>query len=222
MDTKNMENQIKEIYRELNSLYLEYQDKDYLSLGMFKINTLERNILVLYREYLSLVLKLQSLNPDKVNNNSLRNSNCYLYALALPVPMIFKRTYNKLIHNDFGFDVGVYSNYKPLFRETYCTKSNLVERLESDLSYFKIDFFKSSIDSKLEHNGYKISLYINRDFKDYHFLRQNPNGIWMDKNGYKGIIKEVTSDHLEEGMDNEGRFYEYVETLEIVKPSLKR
>ena len=218
MDTNKIKEQIKEIYQNLNSLFLEYQNKDYLCLGMIGINQLRRQILVLYREYLSLVLKLQSLKPDAVSNYSLRNSNCYLYALALPVPIIFKRTYNKLIRDDFGFDLGEYANYKALFRETNFTKNNLIERLESDLAYFQIDFFESSIDSVIKHNGYKINLYMNRDAKDYHFIRQNKDGLWSDKNGYKGTIKEVLNSHLDEGCVNNKMFYEYVKTLEIVKP----
>ena len=59
---------------------------------------------------------------------------------------------------------------------------------------------------------------------DYHFVRQNSDGSWSSKLGYEECI--VKSDnplnYLNDNIYDVSTNYEYVKTLELVKPSIKR
>ena len=134
-----MKNKIKEIYQELNLLYEKYKNIDYLHLSIMEISKIRSRIIELYKEYMTLVLGIQSHLPNHNDNYSLRNSNCFLYALGVGVPMPFKRTYEKIIHTKFAFDVGELSGMPPIFRTSF-SKRQFLERLYADLEALKLEY----------------------------------------------------------------------------------
>ena len=54
------------------------------------------------------------------------------------------------------------------------------------------------------------------DRSDYHFIRQNSNGIWSSKSGSLCNVFMINDPHSPEKYTR----YEHVKTLELVKPNL--
>lgn len=213
------EDKFKEIYLELNNLYEEFKNVDYLRLGTIGLAKIRREILRLLKEYLKLTISIQQ---GKVNENSLKNTNCYFYAINAPIPTNFKLVYERLMHRDFGYDVGELSGSRQAF-EKPLTESTLLDRINGDLDFLEIKSYPSTLTSNNSHNGYKIATLINKENRDFHFLKQDERGLWHHKRGYKGNIEmlgNITSsdDILKNDLCQK---YEYVTTLELVKP-LKR
>lgn len=186
------------------------------------------NVTKLYGKYLKLLVQMENI----ASLDSLLNGNCYFYALGLPMPVEFKKMYSLLTNHDYRVNIGELGGYKDLYTVINPVKSiyhfnNLIEALNADLDFLKIKQYESSIDELPKHGGFKIMIFSDDDRKkgDYHLARQSQNGIWTHKIGYynKEIVK--TSDILGY-MDNFNRKqdtnYEYVKTLELVKPVIYR
>ena len=176
-------------------------------------------ILNLYKEYLQILVNIQDPIPLLKNDNKLKNGSCYLYALGLSIPTIFKNVYEVLTDWQFGTDPGEISGYNPL--ENEWNEKEFLERIYADLDALKIKAYPSSLNASIKHNGYKIACFLDKDGKDFHFARQNLNGLWSQKRGFnKKVYKDINPEaflYLSKDYN-----YELIETLEIVKPCIKR
>ena len=205
------------IYQKLMQMYFILPFKYGFSNN--KEKNINKDILNLYKNYLELLIKYQEAIPCLENDYKLKNVSCYLYALGLNIPSIFKSVYETLTSWQFGVDPGEISGYNA-FVEGW-TKEELMERLYADLDTLKIKAYPSTIIAMPKHNGYKIACFLDKDGKDFHFARQNQNGIWSQKIGFNKKIY-IDNDptaflHLSKDYN-----YELIKTLEIVKPSLKK
>lgn len=181
-----------------------------------KEKIINREILNLYKKYLQLLLKYQEAIPCLENDIKLKNVSCYLYALGLNIPTIFKNTYESLLPWQFGADPGEISGYDA-FIDGW-TDTELLDRLYADLDTLEIKAYRSTVNAPNKHNGYKIACFLDKDGKDFHFARQNQDGIWSQKIGFDNRI--YLSDNPKAFLDKIHKYkYELIRTLEIVKPN---
>lgn len=187
--------------------------------GTSPFNNYER-LMNLYRKYLKLQVMSENIPKDYV----LSKGNCYFYALGLPIPDIFYQKYWELYGNIWQINVGeVGKDYRILTNKLALYKYRyLLEALYADLETLKIKSYECNIDSMPTHNGFKIAIFsYNNSWKgDYHFVRQNPDGTWMQKLGYSPYISSCKNilEFIDDYNRKKDTDYEYVKTLELVKP----
>jgi len=124
-----------------------------------------------------------TLYPENWDNTY--TTNCYAYALGLDIP-------------EFKICKGAYQpgsismEFNPLVFDQYFNYNTLIENLENDLKMLDISYREVEPNEKIEDNEWKISVFTdNCDDEriiDFHFLRQNSDGVWFHKNGFSGKI----------------------------------
>ena len=133
-------------------------------------------------------------NPDKWNKNSniKLNHNCYSYAF-----------------NDIKLDregkaqPGYYANYPPINESEYNCDS-IYKRIKKDNpSIYKIDF-----KSKCQKGFYKAYYVLALDNDtDYHFYRQDKNGLWSHKPGRTKVTNLDASNKIIKNPEKANRDY---------------
>ena len=213
MDKNKYNLKLTSIYLKLMELYFVLPFK----YGFDKERNMKINkeLLSLYKEYVELLMQVQETIPLLENDAKLRNGSCYLYALGLSIPSIFKGVYETLISWQCGADPGEISGYTA-FIDSW-TEQEFLERIYADFDSLKIDVYPSTINAPIKHDGYKIACFLDKDGEDYHFARQNVNGLWSQKLGFADKI--YLSDNPMAFLDDIHNYkYELIRTLEIVKP----
>jgi len=179
---------------------------------MFNPQNSYEDIMGLYIKYLKLDVKLEKSLPSFIYfPNGFKYGNCYTYALGLKCPKHFYELCESL-ENIMCFDVGFLTKKKEEIRNT-CERKFL-ENLYADCEELKIRVYDCA---KLPmHGGYRIFVYIDRLMEygrsnDFHFVRENKNGILSHKNGYNGSIEKLKS------LKEVPKDYKLIRTLEIVR-----
>lgn len=187
-----------EKYLKLISFYNKVFTSNYMS---------ELDLLKVYREFLRDYIRLCKENPSFESDSKWKlytEGNCYCYALMLPTPRVFVRTYYSKSKHEFPHDVGFLSGKEYSDDIDIC-----YDNLRSDLDFLGVDYYETNNDAYNSHGGYKISFL--KSIDDFHFLRQNIDGTWSHKRGYNSCIERNSFDAkiLED--------FKHVKTLEIVK-----
>ena len=112
-------------------------------------------------------------NPKSWNG---KYYNCYLYAL---------RARTNVKNMEWYVVPGFISNGRVNY---LMTTENLVKHFMEDLSELGLKAVKTSARSRPRPNSYKIAIYVNEVKKDFHFARQDSNGQWSEKMGWKNGI----------------------------------
>ena len=201
---------LEDIYSELVTLTKFYQAQG-------SILQYRKHFLKLLRKYFILLTLSQQKSSENLPE-SFCVSNCYLYALDLPMPSSFVELYNSLSAGPFKLFPGELSGlsvvHKPLSNLEFCT------RITCDLNTLGIEHFNVDKDAKPTHGGYKMACFLGDKGIDGHFARQEESGIWTHQKGYGGEIDVM--DEKDFGYYHNGLIgYDYVKTLELVKPSFK-
>ncbi len=179
-----------------------------------------QEVLKLYRRYLKNYVQIQNPIPHKNDTRLHYNSNCYFYALDLPIMLLFKDCYEK--HSDtsyFWLDIGEIGKC-PL---ESLTLENFWTSFYKDLEYLGIKAYHSTINAPLRYGGFKIAIFLAYGV-DYHFARQNSDGMWVQKIGYSDRNNDGAEYHISDdprSFIKESLPYEYIKTLELVKPTIK-
>lgn len=98
----------------------------------------------------------------------IEHTNCYRYAFDFPWNYDDQR-----IMCFLGWSIGKFE---------YSNEILGFSRFEIDLKRMGFRFQVTKDDITVPSKGYKIVLFIFED--DFHFARQNKNGIWSEKNGF--------------------------------------
>lgn len=166
----------------------------------------------LYREYLKLSVKLGTNRPVfEEDKEKYKNCNCYGYALGVGAPDMFAKTFEYKEIDDFCQNIGFMTDEVHYSNDL---NDNLYW-LQKDLEVLGIDSYESTMLGDIHHGGYKILFF--KSPHDFHFVRQNIDGSFSHKLGFSSRIERVE-------MPQErvlGR-YNYIKTLEIVKPVIKK
>jgi len=122
------------------------------------------------------------------------STNCYAYALQLPVPLD-RETPNY----DPGFLCGI-RIYQDHYQEY---QKNIIKGLLGDCEILGINIKQIGKNTKLSNNAYRIALgYVWNNYHwQFHFLRENIDGTWSEKIGWKQDVNnefalEETTDHF--------------------------
>lgn len=138
--------------------------------------------------------------PHKWNTNKFitKSHNCYSYALNLiykDQANLCKRFMNKtkkqncsIIKPQPGQNVGIIDESNP--RVITCEK--IVGRMLKDNPFIK----QVGRDEKLPKNYYRIALFSRSDKLDYHYYRQDCDGMWSHKNGWRKATNKDNSGRL--------------------------
>ena len=217
MNVNSIKYKIADIFLELTSL-LENEE--------LTKSVANKEIRRLYREYIKLYVKISRMIPDYDEGKFKGNINCYFYALDLSLPNVFSESFERITNLPFCTNLGEISALK-YFRENFIvpTPADLLDYVYTDLDTLKIKVYNSAINLPIRHNGYKIVIFMeNNKRRDYHFVRQNSDGSWSSKIGYEELIVKSDNpfDYLNDNLFDIKTDYEYVKTLELVKPSIKR
>lgn len=144
------------------------------------------------------------------------DTNCYAFALGLDIPEdeIVKNAYQLGVIGATLNDIDL----KSLFKMTY------EERLALDLNSMQIPFRECDPLEKLKFEQYKIAMFANYSIKnDFHFMRQDPDGIWWQKWG--GLISyPINKDNDKKIITNPRTCnigdYQYIKTYALTNRNL--
>ena len=119
--------------------------------------------------------------------------NCLAYSLGLKV----KDNYVYLKKNGlFLYTPGTISYFKNGFVQD---ADSLVRAFLDDCNVLNLSYEEVDISSPLEDDSNKVAIYIKPHkfkglefgFEDFHFARQNKDGLWSHKTGYLGDVSYV-------------------------------
>ncbi len=201
------------IYNDLFKLLESLKSTDFASsLDIWK------RIRDLHIQYLKENITTSSNQLDfKSDKRNYEYANCYTYALCLKCTKELLGLYRQIKMGPLMFDVGF--TKADQYRELH-DEQELLERFYTDCEILGIDVFDSKLDNDIEHEGSKVAIYLENNppnsISDYdvHFIRQNYDGTWSEKNGYYGKIRLVKD-------IKEIKRYHLVKTVEVVKPYVK-
>lgn len=107
-------------------------------------------------------------------------TNCYAYALDLIIPDPKQEIF-------IPGCIGDYSSEKVLW-------SDVTGNVKKDLDFLGIQY-REDDSSPLQPNEYRIALYYIPRLHDmplpFHMARQDKNGEWSEKTGWKGIVQKI-------------------------------
>ena len=143
--------------------------------------------------------------------------NCYTYALGLPSLTYLIKKYCELEISDvFPFNLG-FMNQKSYYLNGNGINT-VLNAFKSDCDSLNIKVYETNVKADDIHGGYKIALfyYCNKNNQDFHFIRQNQNGTWSDKQGY------FLPPRLLPSFNEYYKGYDFLGTFEIVKPVIRQ
>ena len=216
MDISCAKRELFNIKEDLLEILQEYYDNK--CIDEERETRIKSDIHNIYKMYLKICVCLDKKTIDFNNGKWPYENNCYCYAMNFRKPKIFQDIYTEIFYEFFSVSLGEIGgvNLPRMFNE-----DDLFNSLYADFDTLKIKSYESSLEENPKHGGYKISIYM-RDTQDYykpdyHFVRQNSNGLWSEKDGYNESIYLVDNPNKLKNRPN----YRYIKTLELVKPSLK-
>ena len=199
-----------------NKEFLKLLKIELQMLKPIQYKNIEKEIGSLYLEYIKLYVQIYNITPSSNQKWSSIN-NCYFYALNIKTPKIFNYYSKKLTDDYFSLDVGSISG-KAFLEYNNKSSETLINCLLKDLDKLNISYYDSTINSSLKHNGYKIIILYNSQTNYYHFIRQNNDNLWSCKFGLLDTIFTSDNPLLFTNDEFNNIKYDYVKTLEIVKP----
>lgn len=145
--------------------------------------------------------------PPKYNKRKWKskNFNCYMYALN--ACMDFRKYYNEGCHIAPGFlSRGIENDFEN-------TEEKILQYFIEDCKVLNLNIAETLLEEKIAKNEYKIAVYVWEDI-DYHFVRQDSNGNWSEKQGWSGKIKIVKESDIRKKFLRE---YRYIGMFKVSK-----
>lgn len=127
--------------------------------------------------------------PERWNKDVLirKSHNCYAYALNL-INSNNRELCEKYMIKENSKDClpvrpqpGKYSGYLNEYKPIFISCDKIIRRMKKDNPMIK----KLNTGEDCKDGYYKIALCCREDGLDYHFYRQDNNGLWSHKDGYK-------------------------------------
>lgn len=131
--------------------------------------------------------------PDKWNKNIgiKKSHNCYTYALNIINKKQAKLCLKWMKHNQnkkcnwVKAQVGM--KHLKIIREKYQFKNLSCSKIKKRLLKENPFLIYLKKNQNIPYGYYKIALYLKNNFEDYHFYRQDKDGIWSHKNGHRRV-----------------------------------
>lgn len=141
-------------------------------------------------------------NPDEWKG---KEFNCYAYALRICVD--FKSYYNREIVPGF-LSIGKNESYRD-------GPEAIVKLFKQDCQVLNLQVTETNLNEPTNENEYKVAVYacICRNYRDFHFIRQDSNGNWSHKRGWLNPIET----YMEEDILKNFGIYEFVNMYKLIK-----
>lgn len=118
---------------------------------------------------------------DRIWNNN-HTTNCYAFGLNLDL------SYDEIYYDAIIYNVGFISGKS----KDYYTIRELKDALFSDMKLLNIDIEEIDPTQNIKNSEWKLAMYKTPCFvdddgdliTDFHFVRQNPGGLWLHKDGF--------------------------------------
>lgn len=148
----------------------------------------KKRLLYILRNYVKMINYPLSYKDDSRFFYENSNFNCYAYALGLRA----LDNFDFLIEEDLSiYNPGTISSFSNIL---YSEKS-LIRSFLSDCKVLGIECVPTSVDSKMINNTAKVGVYISSNkrvlYRDFHFVRQNNDGIWSNMKFAGGPVVEM-------------------------------
>ncbi len=116
-------------------------------------------------------------------------TNCYAYALGLDIK---ENDICKYAYRPGTISVNrklfVYKDEKEeMLHSKYLSYDSFIDKLESDLECLNLEYREAGLGEPIDSDEWKIALLTRKDddrIRDFHFIRQNSDGIWTQKKDY--------------------------------------
>lgn len=103
-------------------------------------------------------------------------TNCYSYALnAFANPDPDRLGQSMMIGQSLGFE--------QLLKSDFESPNNLINFISQDAFYYNFTFIQVGKYETCPEGTYKIALFIDKEYSDFHFYRQGDDGLWSHKRG---------------------------------------
>lgn len=130
-----------------------------------------------------------------------KDFNCYAYAMRVFMNLDF---YGPFIGPGF-ISNGILNNYKS-------TKKCTLKYFKKDCEALGLKVLPTYLEEEINANEYKIAVYVNPGY-DFHFARQDANGIWSEKDCWGGPIKTIEPEDVTKTEDG----YEFIGMFKVSK-----
>lgn len=147
-------------------------------------------------------------NPDEWEG---KEYNCYLYALRACFNYKFYESF--LITPGFISQNGAYIRGIHSFKNKY-TKKYIIQEFKKDIKSLGLRAYPTTINAKISSKEYKIAIYC-KDYWDFHFARQDSDGLWSEKNGWKGKLQRIDAKDISKTIDG----FKFIGVFRISKKS---
>ena len=156
--------------------------RENMSVNLY-LDNLEHQVLLKINVYLKSPLSGSEnpYDPDAWNQDKIRtNNNCYSYAVS-----------TRIIDRNGKPQPGYFSHFKPISEEEYSDCKNFHKRIKKDIPFM----YLISFEEPCKKGFYKAFIAVDnkKGDKDYHFWRQDSNGMWSHKPGTTAVVN-VDSD----------------------------
>lgn len=110
------------------------------------------------------------------------STNCYAYALGIYTHPFTGGFFRSRDHYGFAIQPGEISG-NPLKK---CDVNEIISAVKADALRFGTLFIEASPNMKKPEGAWKVALFVHPGF-DYHWYRQNPDGLWSHKIGQDAV-----------------------------------
>ncbi len=129
--------------------------------------------------------------------------NCYAYAMRMLVDF-WEYNYNHIV------GPGIISG---CIKEPYqFEKENVLQYFKKDCKALGLKVLSTNLEEQISEDEYKIAVYV-WEGRDYHFARQDSNGIWSEKNCWRGPIETIELEDITKNKDG----YEFIGIFKVSK-----
>lgn len=116
--------------------------------------------------------------------------NCFSYAMNVHDPKQIAKCKTKGYCNVPFHQPGLAAGYRKFLADKPKTCPNMIMRILGDNPHIQL----TSFEEKCPPTTSKIALVVDES-EDYHFFRQDSNGLWSHKPGARSVINVDASDH---------------------------
>ena len=145
-----------------------------------------------FMRHLKTTIKRQPI-PPKFNPKDWKEKRFNCYAYAMRACMDFRNIPDNMFPRPGFISKGELSDHYSL------TSKYILKYFKKDCKALGLRALRTTLTEKLSENEYKIAVYCS-ECDDFHFIRQDSNGKWSEKDGWNKPInivheKEIEKDH---------------------------
>lgn len=156
-----------------------------------------------YEEFINQVKELVSKQPIPPHYNldewTGKSFNCYAYAMRICMDL-------------FAYDINPGFISRGKSNDYRCTEEYTLKYFKEDCKALGLQLLPTDLEEEINENEYKIAVYV-KPGMDFHFARQDSNGEWSEKNGWRKPIEVLKTDDVTKNENG----YEFIGMFKVSK-----